>query len=171
MMVEKIREYYFKDDGIFPNSKLPVLHYLKVLHLPFLFPASHVKHLFRKHGWSNNWRNGIYTYHHYHSVTHEAFGVIKGKTTLLLGGDHGEEVTIEAGDVIIIPAGVAHKNMGKQDDVICIGGYPGGRDFDMNYGRPGERPRTDHNIKRLPIPATDPVYGSGGSAKIWREER
>jgi uncharacterized protein YjlB len=167
MMVEKVKEYLFKDDGIFPNSKLPVLHYLKVLKLPFLFRASHVRHLFRSNGWTNNWRNGIYTYQHYHSITHEAMGVIKGKTTLLLGGDHGEEVAIEEGDVIIIPAGVAHKNLGRQDDVICIGGYPKGRDFDMNYGRPGERPRTDKNIANLPLPKSDPVYGPAGLVIMW----
>jgi uncharacterized protein YjlB len=166
-MKSKIREYLLNDNGVFPNSKLPVLHYLKVLQLPSLFPARHIKKLFQKNGWTNNWRNGIYTYNHYHSVTHEAMGVIKGQTTLLIGGDNGKEITIEKGDVIIIPAGVAHKNLGKEKDVICIGGYPGGRDFDMNYGKAGERPQTDCNIALLPVPETDPVYGSEGLVKIW----
>ncbi len=166
-MKEKIREYVLNDNGIFPNSKLPVLHYLQVLELPFFFPAAKIKSLFQKNGWTNNWRNGIYTYNHYHSVTHEAMAVIKGSTTLLLGGDDGQKVRISKGDVIIIPAGVAHRNLGREKDVICVGGYPEGKDFDMNYGNVGERPKTDHIIAALPIPATDPFYGNGGLTKIW----
>lgn len=161
-------QYILKDNGIFPNSNLTVLHYKKVLNLPFLFPGLAIRRLFRKNGWTNNWRNGIYTCHHYHSVTHEAMAVCKGRTTLQLGGENGPTLQFEKGDVIIIPAGVAHKNLGKEKDVICIGGYPEGKDYDMNYGKPGERPHTDNNIADLPVPAKDPVYGAGaGLTEIW----
>src|SRR6201996_3982170 len=139
-MKEKIREYLIDDNGIFPNSKLPVLHYLQVLDLPFLFPGRYVRKLFKKNDWSNNWKAGIYTYHHYHSITHEVMGIIKGKARLLIGGDNGERIIVQKGDVLIIPAGVAHKNLGMMNDITCIGGYPGGAEFDMNYGREGERP-------------------------------
>jgi uncharacterized protein YjlB len=69
--------------------------------------------------------------------------------------------------VIIIPAGVAHKNMGKEKAAICVGGYPDGKDYDMNYGRAEERPRTDIVIGGLPIPRTDPVFGKKGLPEIW----
>lgn len=162
-------EYFLKDDGIFPNSNLPVLLYKKVLKLPALFPAAAIKSIFRKYNWANNWRNGIYTYHHYHSITDEAMGVVKGQTRILLGGNAGITIELGKGDVLIIPAGVAHKNLGKEKDVICVGGYPDGKSFDMNYGRPEERLRADRNIALLQIPATDPFFGREGLPQIWRK--
>jgi uncharacterized protein YjlB len=53
--------------------------------------------------------------------------VIKGHTTLLLGGENGKQISIQKGDIIVIPAGVAHKNRGNMKDVICVGGYPDGK--------------------------------------------
>jgi uncharacterized protein YjlB len=170
MMETHIEKYYLQDDGTFPNNKLPVLHYKGALKLPRFFPARMVKRLFSGHNWKNNWRAGIYTYHHYHSVTHEALAVIKGKATLLLGGENGRYVAVEKGDVLVIPAGVSHKNTGKEKDIICVGGYPGGKDYDMNYGKPGERPQADINIASLPIPSTDPIGGPQGELpKIWAQ--
>lgn len=163
--------YFLKDNGTFPNSSLPVLLYKKVLELPAFFPAAAVKNVFALHNWTNTWRSGIFTYHHYHSITHEAIGVCKGQTLMLLGGDDGVRVEIETGDVLIIPAGVAHKNLGKENDVVCVGAYPDGREYDMNYGRPGERPLTDENIRKVPLPQTDPVYGRrNGLPEIWKQQ-
>lgn len=165
----KPQQYFLSDNGTFPNSHLPVLLYKNILRLPLLFPALAIKRLFSRNGWTNNWRNGIYTYNHYHSVTHEAMAVCKGDTTLQLGGEEGTLVSISKGDVIIIPAGVAHKNIGEEQDVICVGGYPGGKDFDMNYGREGERPQTDSIIAAVPLPSTDPILGENkGLAAIWQ---
>jgi uncharacterized protein YjlB len=152
-------QLFIRDNGVFPGSEFPVLLYRKALRLPLLFPAKKVKQLFTKHNWTNNWRNGIYTYHHYHSNTHEAMGVIKGKTTLILGGENGKQVLLQKGDIIVIPAGVAHKNLGREKDVICVGGYPEGKDFDMNYGDPGERPGTDKNIRLVHLPSAGPLLG------------
>jgi mannose-6-phosphate isomerase-like protein (cupin superfamily) len=67
-----------------------------------------------------------------------------------------------AGDVVIIPAGVAHKNLGASRDFGVVGAYPAGQDYDMNYGKHGERPRVDENIARVPLPESDPVFGSDG---------
>jgi len=166
----KLLQYFLKDDGFFPNSHLPVLVYKNAITLPVFFKGPKVKELFRKHHWTNNWRNGIYTYHHYHSNTHEVMAVISGKTVVALGGEHGLTVTIEKGDVIILPAGVAHRNMGKEKDVICIGGYPGGKDFDMMYGKKEERPDALERIAKVKIPGFDPVKGKNGPMKrIWNE--
>jgi uncharacterized protein YjlB len=161
--------YFVRGNEAFPNNRLPILYYPKVLELPKLFPANTVKKLFQKNNWGNNWKQGIYTYHHYHSITHEVLGVCKGETLLLLGGEKGITLFIQKGDVLIIPAGVAHINLGEENDITCVGGYPDGRDYDMNYGKPGERPKSDHNIASVPIPETDPVFGKqGGLLKIWR---
>ena len=161
--------YLVNDDGVFPNNKLPILYYPKALELPKLFAGGYVRNLFSKNNWSNNWKAGIYTYHHYHSVTHEVIGIIKGETLLQLGGEQGITLFVEKGDVLVIPAGVAHMNLGKENDVTCIGGYPGGKDYDMKYGHAGERPRADENIATVPLPATDPIYNEpGGLKEVWK---
>jgi len=171
MQLNKIlpQQLFVKDDGIFPNNSLPILFYPGVLKLSKFFPAAAVKKLFQDNGWKNNWKQGIYTYHHYHSVTHEVLGVCKGETLLLLGGELGITVLIQQGDVVVIPAGIAHMNLGKENDATCVGGYPDGRDYDMNYGKPDERPKADNNIASLSLPVTDPVFGEkGGLLEIWR---
>ncbi len=170
--MQQPQQYFISANGIFPNNILPVLYYPGGLELPLLFSAMHVKKIFEKNDWGNNWRNGIYTYHHYHSITHEVMAIITGKTRLLLGGDNGLELTVQKGDILVIPAGVAHKNLWNEKDVIAIGGYPGGKNYDMNYGNPGERPAADNNIKKLPIPFTDPLFGNAnGLPKIWKTAR
>jgi uncharacterized protein YjlB len=166
--ISSVEYFYLKDDKIFPNSTLPVLLYKKVLVLPPVFGAAYVKKLFKRNGWANSWKYGIYEYNHYHSITHETMAVCGGKTRLLLGGNKGETVSIEKGDVVIIPAGVAHKNLGNENDVQCVGAYPGGMDYDINYGNVGERPHTDQNIRKVPKPSKDPVFGAGGGLlKYW----
>jgi uncharacterized protein YjlB len=162
-------QYFVEDDGLFPNSRLPLLFYPKILRLPKLFAAAKVKKLFQKNNWKNNWKQGVYTYHHYHSITHEVLGVCEGETLLLLGGEKGIALFIEKGDVLVIPAGVAHINLGKENDVTCVGGYPGGMDYDMNYGKAGEKSKAFRNIASVPLPKTDPVFGKqGGVPEIWK---
>jgi uncharacterized protein YjlB len=156
------------DDGIFPNSKFPALLYKGVLDIPFLFPATHVKKLFASHNWTNAWDSGVFEYHHYHSITHEVLGAYEGSTVLQLGGEDGPTIKFEKGDVLVIPAGVVHKNWGDEFDVQCVGAYPDGKDYDMNYGKLGERPKADENIENVPIPLTDPLYGeNAGLTEIW----
>lgn len=163
-----IQKFYLKDDGIFPNSSLPVLYYPGVLLLPGLFPAGEVKDMFSHNDWKNNWQAGIYTFHHYHSNTHEAIGVVRGETTIQLGGDAGVKLKIQKGDVIVLPAGTAHKNLGDENAVVCVGGYPKGKEYDMCYGSDGERLAADENLKKVKLPDTDPVFGTqGGVVRYW----
>ena len=43
-----------------------------------------------------------------------------------------------------------------------------GQKWDMNYGKPGERPQAERNIAQVPLPKTDPVYGRDGQlTKYW----
>lgn len=164
-----LKKYYLKDNGKFPNSTLPVLLYKRVFHLPLIMAGWYIKKIFKKNNWTNAWRGGIYNYHHYHSNTHEVLGVYKGKTTVLLGGENGVKANIVRGDVLIIPAGVAHKNLKPNNDFKCVGAYPEGKKFDMNYGWKGERPQADENIKQVPLPLQDPILGLEGEMKnYWK---
>ena len=158
----------FKDDGIFPNSFLPLLFYHQAIATEAKDPASIFEERFAENDWSNSWRNGVYSFSHYHSTSHEVLGVYSGAATLRLAGGHGKNVEVQAGDVIVIPAGVAHQNTGVSDDFGVVGAYPGGREWDLLRGLPGERPNADHNIAVLPMPDSDPIYGAEGPLRrIW----
>lgn len=69
----------------------------------------------------------------------------------------------DAGDVVVIPAGIAHMNVAASGDFRVVGAYPAGTSPDLNYGKRGERPDTDLNIARLAPPAADPVEGQRGA--------
>ena len=167
----EVIKHIIEDDGTFPNSALFILIYKNALNLPEEHAAKIVEDVFKKNNWSNAWKNGIYDYHHYHSITHEVLGVYQGNTRVQLGGENGMIHLLEKGDIIIIPAGVAHKNIGPDKDFKCVGAYPGGMDYDIKKGKPGERPEADDNIKKVPLPEKDPVYGSDGPLllnwEIW----
>jgi uncharacterized protein YjlB len=68
--------------------------------------------------------------------------------------------------VVVIPAGVAHKNLGDRSDFGVVGAYPNGRHPDLLRGQTDERPEADQNIRRVPLPQKDPVYGKDGPLKI-----
>ena len=159
-----------KDDGSFPNNgKLPLLIYQGALALPRRNPAVLVEDLFESNGWNRSWRNGIYGFHHYHSTAHEVLGVYSGFAKVQLGGDNGIKQTVRCGDVVVVPAGVAHKNLGDGDNFRVVGAYPSGQSPDMCYGKTGERPQADGHIAGVSLPPMDPVYGSSGPLMVhWK---
>jgi len=81
----KPEEFRFKDDGIFPNSVLPLLLYRQAFTAEAEDPASVIEQRFAGNDWTNSWRNGVYSFAHYHSTTHEALGVYRGSAILRLG--------------------------------------------------------------------------------------
>lgn len=160
--VEAIR---LADDGTFPgNARLPVLVYRSA------FPADtlgedapdHIERTFRSNGWTAGWRDTVHDYHHYHSCAHEVLGCFRGRARLQLGGPRGPTLELSAGDVLLLPAGSAHKRLEASDDFCVVGGYAEGRDYDMLRGVPGERPSADARIAVLPPPRADPVSGADG---------
>lgn len=160
------QKFNFPDDGRIPNSPLPLLVHRHAFTGDGLADAMDAK--FAENNWTNSWRNGVYPYHHYHSITHEVVGVYSGHAQLHMGGEQGEIITVTAGDVLIIPAGVGHKKLSASDDFGVIGAYPDGMDFDLMTGEEGERPRADERIARVPLPETDPVLGTeGGVPALW----
>lgn len=165
--------HIFEDDGVFPNNnKLPVMVYKGAFLLHPSEDGSVIKRVFESHNWKNSWEDGIYDYQHYHSITHEVLGVVCGKADIQLGGPEGVCVELVRGDVVVIPAGVAHKCLMSSKDFSVVGAYPDGMDYDLNNGETGERPKADENIRNVKIPATDPVYGdSGPLIEHWIEDQ
>jgi uncharacterized protein YjlB len=151
------------DDGTFPNNgMLPLMVYARALDTPEDITAEAFETLFLTNAWGNAWRNGVYGFHHYHSTAHEVLGIYAGTAQVQFGGPKGVSLAVVPGDVVIIPAGVAHKNVDASGDFRCVGAYPRGQRWDMNYGKSGERPRADENIAAVATPCLDPVYGAGG---------
>ncbi|HSR31911.1 MAG TPA: cupin domain-containing protein [Anaerolineae bacterium] len=166
----QVASHLLEDDGVYPNNAhLPLLVYVAALDLPERNPAAVIESLFRQNRWGASWRNGVYGFHHYHSTAHEVLGVYGGSARVQFGGEHGIVLSVTRGDVVIIPAGVAHKNLGASPDFRVVGSYPQGQSWDMNYGQPGERPRADENIARVPLPAMDPLYAEAGPLlSLWQ---
>lgn len=159
-----IELYRFADDGCFPNSCHPLLVYRTALPAD---PAA-IELAFALKDWSNSWRDGIFTYHHFHSTSHEVLGIAAGEVRVAFGGPAGQEVTVRAGDVVVIPAGVGHRNMGQSDDLLVIGAYPSGCGYDLLRGDPAEHAAALRAIAAVPLPTCDPVAGpNGGLRRLW----
>lgn len=169
--------------------------------------------MFDKNGWRVSWifRYGPTQLSHYHSQAHECMAVLSGTATIRFGvGDtsedleentHGSawekggiELEAEAGDVFIIPAGVAHKtyNTRPEDEFALLtpgkghgieapdpkkalagielsgytmmGAYNGG---DWDFVKSGG---DYEKVWSVPKPKYDPVFGKSGQglSKEWR---
>jgi uncharacterized protein YjlB len=158
------------DDGVFPNNaKLPLLVYPGAVHASESGMTGRVGQVLGRNRWGHSWVDGIYDFHHYHSTAHEVLVVCGGHAKVQFGGERGVVRDVSAGDAVVIPAGVAHKNLGASGDFVVVGAYPAGQTYDMQYGKKGERPAADRNIVHVPLPQTDPLYGPKGPlAQHWR---
>ena len=158
------------DGGAIPNSPLPLLLYRRVLPPESCGPEG-FERLFARNGWGRSWRNGIYGFHHFHSTAHEVLGIARGHVRCLMGGPGGEVFELEAGDAVLIPAGVGHCNLGASPDLLVVGAYLDDSDaVDLRRGAPQERAEVRARIAAVPLPPADPVTGrAGGLMRLWRE--
>ncbi|EAR67467.1 hypothetical protein B14911_18770 [Bacillus sp. NRRL B-14911] len=158
-MATQVRSFFLQDNGDIPNNQeLPVIIYEGI----FSDNANTIEGTFTRHNWLGTWTGGVFDYHHYHSNSHEVLGVRSGRATILLGGDGGERVEVKAGDVIVLPAGTGHKNVDSSEDFEVVGAYPDGMSHDLKKKDPGGRAQALSDIRSVPVPATDPVYGDTG---------
>jgi uncharacterized protein YjlB len=163
-----VQTYSFEDDGGIPNSVLPVLAYHDV---PSARDATDCEELFATNGWLGAWRDGIFSFHHFHSTAHEVLGIVAGSATVVLGGPRGRRFEVGAGDVLVLPAGTGHCNAGASPDLLVIGAYPDGMEWDIRRGDPAEHEEVLANIAAVPLPRSDPVHGSEGPlTELWAAE-
>lgn len=156
----------FADGGAIPNSPLPVLVYHGVAAAG---DPRDCAALFASNGWLGAWVDGIYPFHHFHSTAHEVLGIVGGSASVLLGGPDGRRFEVGRGDVLVLPAGTGHCNVGSSPDLLVVGAYPDGMWCDLRRGDPAEREEALANIAAVPLPGSDPVHGAGGPlTEIWR---
>ncbi len=155
--------FTFDDDGAIPNSRLPLLVYRDAVPAD---PAA-IERLFAANRWPPAWRDGVHPFHHFHSQAHEALGVARGEATVLFGGPGGQVLTVRAGDVVVIPAGVGHCNQDQSADLLIVGAYPDNAVRpDLRRGRPEEHDSAVRAIAAVPAPPADPVTG-GSLRDVW----
>jgi len=156
----------FPDAGGIPNSRLPVLVYHDV---DGATDANECEELFRRNGWFGGWVDGIFSFQHFHSTTHEVLGVVRGSASVILGGPDGRRFEVGQGDVLVLPAGTGHCSAGSGAGFLVVGAYPNGMRWDLRRGDPAERSEVLTNIESVPQPDADPVRGKDGPlTEIWR---
>ena len=87
-----------------------------------------------------------------------------------LFGRGGTRVRVETGDVIVMPAGRLAQHGRQSEDILMVGGYPDGRDWDNiqeDHITEEARRAAAKRIMMLPIPARDPVTGE--AIREWIE--
>ncbi len=158
--------FHFLDDGFTPNNHWPVLLYKKAFTSTNC--SEELERIFQKNNWTNNWRDVVMSVDHYHSTTHEVLGIGRGSVDLFIGGENGQTLKCKVGDVLVLPAGVAHREIAGSPDYLVVGGYPDGMDWDMIYCEKEKYASAKTQIEALSIPSTDPLFGSqNGLPTIW----
>jgi len=166
-----VHTFRFDEDGETPNNpRLPLIVYRHAFAVDRESdPAVPFERAFAAHGWGEGWRNGIYPFLHFHTGTHEVLGIARGSATVEFGGAKGRRLEVEAGDVVVLPAGTGHRRIDASCDLLVVGAYPLNGSLDQR--RPGE---IDHrkaldNVAKVPLPEMDPVHGrSGPLIELWK---
>lgn len=161
----------FSDDGIVPNNpRFPLLVYRGVVSLntSAFDAATIIDTLFESNNWGRSWRDTVYDFVHYHSQIHEVMGVARGTAKIECGGVKGRILTFKAGDVIILPAGTAHRLIEASRNFLVVGAYPEDGTYDECTDT-RDRPDAIKRIAKVRKPRLDPIYGKKrGLTKLWR---
>lgn len=156
-----------------PNSVLPMIIYRAAI-TPTASLEQDIDTTSRflaRNGWKVVWYTdkGLHPFHHFHSNAHEIVWVARGHQRGLFGGPDGTYATVEAGDLIVLPAGTGHFGLERTDDLYMIGGYP----VDASRGNLFRSEESigvdfDDDIAAVALPR-DPMTGNEGVlTEAWR---
>lgn len=159
----------FADDGRIPNTSLATLLFRSRGLDPALDQeaiAQRFERIFSANGWVPSWRGGVYSYHHYHSIAHEAFGALAGWGRLCLGGESGQVIEVRAGDALVLPAGTGHCHIESSDDFLLLAAYPQDQsELDLIRADAAEHDAAVARIRQVSRPERDPLGGE--MARCW----
>ena len=163
--------FHLEARGLVPNNpRLPVVVYEAAFPSGEGDLAATMEKRFHDNGWPPQWRNGIYDYDHYHTQGHEVLGIAAGSAELVLGGEGGRTVTVQAGDVLLLPAGTGHRRVSHSDDFLVVGAYPPGQEADIVQKEAS--PAMLKQIAVLNFPPSDPVGGADGPLlSLWADHQ
>lgn len=125
-------------------------------------PARLFEELFARNRWTGCWRNGIFSFHHYHSNAHEVLGIYAGKASVQFGGAGGVSLDVKPGDVVVVPAGVGHKKLESDGVLGVVGAYADGKHADICVPDSTDVRSAGDNVARVGRPQNDPVLGVDG---------
>lgn len=164
----KTQTIHFNADGTIPNNKLPVIIYDSVTDA--IDKSTWFEQNFAKNNWRNNWRDIILPYDHFHSNTHEVLGIGKGAVTLHIGGAHGKQFLLHAGDALLLPAGVGHYFVSSPGAYEVVGGYPNGSSWNVRQELGADKDLIYAEIDSLESPKLDPIHGlTGPMHEYWKQ--
>ncbi|KAF9693194.1 hypothetical protein EKO04_008764 [Ascochyta lentis] len=170
----RISTHYIPSHAHLPNTT-PHNHPLMIYHS--CFPSSTSPSAIESHLPNNSitpqWRYTMYTTSHYHSTTHEILCIVNGRAKLLFGGEQNPEkveTEVKVGDVVVVPAGVAHRLLEDVEGGFeMVGSYPKGCSWDMCYGKAGEEAKAEA-VGKVKWLEKDPMYGDDGPV-LWGKEK
>lgn len=153
-----VHRIYVADDGEFPNNRdWPTLLYKSA----FDGDEAGGRSLILRGGeWTDPWTWGVFPYHHYHTKAWELLLCVSGRASIQVGGDGGPVVSVSRGDLMLVPPGVAHKQLDEGGGFALLGSYPregfDGR-IDTVRGVPTKEQR--ERIESCHVPDRDPIFG------------
>lgn len=149
---------WLRSDGTFPNNeRYPLLVFKLAMEDPRREPLEG-EQLLVANGWTAPWAWGVFSYHHYHSKAWEALVCVRGEADIQFGGPSGPVLQTSIGDLILIPPGVAHKQLQSHDDFTLLGSYPN-ETPSADTVRSAPSASQQESIDRCLVPASDPVFG------------
>ncbi|ORY61369.1 uncharacterized protein BCR38DRAFT_439984 [Pseudomassariella vexata] len=182
-------QYHIKPTPHCPNNRLPVLVYRGVLPTPL--DEGTASEALQLNGWVKKGTWGTITVKHFHPNTHECYGIFQGASELVFGEGGADEsgkgirCHVRAGDVVVVPAGVAHASVATEEEggtqnesgdghkpYKYIGVYPEGaphwRSELGNRMLSSEDEDLTNEVASVAAPSADPVYGPHGPLMdIW----
>ena len=151
---------YLESDGTFPNNpRFPVVVYRDVF---CEARDGDGAELLVRNGWTRPWAWGVFTYHHYHSTAWEALLCVRGSADVQFGGPSGPVLQPAKGDLVLVPPGVAHKQLADRDGFTLLGAYPshdGCRTPSADTVRGAPTAAQARNIAACATPVLDPRWG------------
>ena len=124
--------HLLSEAGTSPNNgALPLIVYRGAIDVGGGEPEAAVERHFDSNGWGDGFRGDTFPFHHYHSIAHEVVGCARGAAQLQFGGPEGPVVDVQAGDAVLIPAGVVHCRLDDKPGYVSVGAYPPGQQPDL----------------------------------------